>query len=248
MDYQEKIKTFADMVKDSKKTVALTGAGISTESGIPDYRSPGTGLWEQFDPIEAASLSALRKDPAKFYTINLDRWTAYGDVQPNATHLALARLEKLGYLLGTITQNIDSLLRKAGAERVWEVHGHLRTCRCIECGSGYDFSILREQVVSGNNPPVCEKCKGVLRPDVVLFGDHMSEDFFQACQILSGCQLLIVAGSSLTVHPVASLPEFARHVVIINKTETPWDDKADIVINDSSGKVFSDLMDQLGEK
>jgi len=248
MNYQEKIKAFADMVKESKKTLALTGAGISTESGIPDYRSPGTGLWEKFDPIKAASLSSLRKDPAEFYAMNLERWTAYGEVEPNASHLVLARLEKMGYLVGTITQNIDSLHRKAGAQRVWEVHGHLRTCRCMECGCGYDFSVITEQVRSGKNPPLCEKCNGVLRPDVVLFGDHMSEDFFNACQVLSGCQLLIVAGSSLTVHPVASLPEFARYLVIINQTETPWDDKADIVINDSAGKVFTDLLHELGEK
>lgn len=248
MDYREKIKVFADMIRQSKKTLALTGAGVSTESGIPDYRSPGTGLWEEIDPIKAASLSALRKNPAKFYEINLKRWMAYGEVQPNAAHLALARLEKTGYLLGTITQNIDSLHRKAGSERVWEVHGHLRTCRCMECGSSYKFSFLNDQVEAGTNPPLCTKCRGVLRPDVVLFGDHMSEDFFQACQVLSGCRLLIVAGSSLTVYPVAGLPEFARHVIIINKTKTPWDDKAALVIHDSAGKVFKDLMKELGEK
>lgn len=248
MDYREKIKTLADMIKESEKTLALTGAGISTESGIPDYRSPGTGLWEKIDPIKAASLSSLKRDPAGFYAINLKRWLAYDHVKPNAAHLALARLEKMGYLLGIITQNIDSLHKKAGSERVWEVHGHLRTCRCMECGTGYNMSFLSDQVESGKNPPLCEKCKGVLRPDVVLFEDHMSEDFFKACQVLSGCRLLIVAGSSLTVYPVAGLPEFARQVVIINKEPTPWDDRANLVINDSAGRVFTDLMAEFGEK
>lgn len=248
MDYREKVRALAGLIRESKKTFALTGAGISTESGIPDYRSPGSGLWEKLDPAKVSSISALRKDPAKFYSVNLERWVAYGNAQPNIAHLALARLEKAGCLVGTITQNIDSLHRKAGSERVWEVHGHLRTCRCMNCGRNYEFSYLVRQVRSGSNPPLCAECKGVLRPNVVLFGDPMNEDFFQACQVLSGCQLLIVAGSSLSVYPVAGLPEFARRVVIINKTPTPWDDKAEIVINDSTGKVFGDLLEELGLK
>lgn len=247
MKYHDKIKNLAGMIKESKKTMALTGAGISTESGIPDYRSPGTGMWENIDPIKAASLSAFNKNPAKFYEINLPRWIEFNEATPNIAHLALARLEKKGYLLGTITQNIDSLHNKAGAQRVWEVHGHLRTCRCKECKTNYEFSFLLEQIESGINPPICSGCKGVLRPNIVLFEDSMSEDFFNACQVLSGCQLLIVVGSSLSVYPVASLPEFARHIVIINKTETPWDDRADIVFNQSSGEVFRDLMKEFGE-
>jgi len=247
MDYADKIKTIARLVKDSTKTLALTGAGISTESGIPDYRSPGTGLWEKFDPIKAASLSSLRSNPAKFYELNLERWTAYSNAKPNAAHYALAKMEKMGLLLGIITQNIDSLHVKAGSQRVWEVHGHLRTARCMECSEKYPFEQLVKKFRAAENPPLCDKCRGVLRPDVVLFEDRMNEDFYQATQVISGCQLLIVVGSSLTVYPVAGLPGVSKQLVIINRTPTPWDESATVVINESAGKVFKNLMEELGE-
>jgi NAD-dependent deacetylase len=247
MDYREQIASFAGLLKSCRPCYALTGAGISTESGIPDFRSPGTGLWTKYDPLKTASLSALRRDPAGFYGVNLARWTSYRDCQPNKAHLALARLEKLGYLAGVITQNIDGLHTKAGSQRVWEVHGHLRTCRCMECGAGYPFDHLVDQVKAGQNPPLCAQCKGVLRPDVVLFEDRMSEDFFAATQVLTGCQLLIVVGSSLTVYPVAGLPQLARRLVIVNRDPTPWDEKADLVIRRLAGQVFTDLLAELGE-
>lgn len=248
MDYQERIAAVAELIKTSTKTLALTGAGVSTESGIPDYRSPGSGLWEEVDPIKVSSLSALKRDPARFYDLNLTRWTAYNETRPNSTHLALAKLEQLGLLLGVITQNIDSLHKKAGTVKLWEVHGHLRTCRCMDCGCGdYPFADLVEQYRRGVNPPRCQACQvGVLRPDVVLFEDCMSEQFFHATQVLSGCQLLIVAGSSLTVYPVAGLPGTARRLVIVNNTPTPWDDRADIVLHEPAGQVFTDLLAKLG--
>lgn len=246
MEYYDKIKTTARLLRESTKTLALTGAGISTESGIPDYRSPGTGMWEKYDPIKAASLSALRSNPAEFYNLNLERWTAYSKARPNAAHRALARLEQMGLLLGVITQNIDSLHIKAGSTRVWEVHGHLRTAQCMDCREKYTFESLVQKFRAGENPPRCLKCSGVLRPDVVLFEDRMSEAFFQASQVISGCQLLLVAGSSLTVYPVAGLPGVAKRLVIINRTPTPWDESADVVINESAGRVFSDIMEKLG--
>ncbi|WP_347491132.1 SIR2 family NAD-dependent protein deacylase [Desulfoscipio sp. XC116] len=247
MSYKSKIKDIVRLIGESQKTLALTGAGISTESGIPDYRSPGTGLWEKHDPAKTASLSALRKDPARFYSVNLDRWTAYNHARPNAAHYALAELEKMGHLVGTITQNIDSLHVRAGSTRVWEVHGHLRTCHCMECKESYSFDYLVDSFKTGANPPRCTKCQGVLRPDVVLFEDRMNEDFYQATQVISGCQLMLVAGSSLTVYPVAGLPEVARQIIIINRTPTPYDEEAAIVIHDNAGQVFKDIMDEMGK-
>lgn len=246
MDYQKRIAAVVEMLKRSSKTLALTGAGISTESGIPDFRSPGTGLWEKFDPIAVSSLSALKRDPARFYSFNLQRWTAYADAVPNVAHQALAKLEQMGLLLGVITQNIDSLHKKAGTAKLWEVHGHLRTCRCLDC-TCRDLPIteLTERYHRGENPPRCPVCRGVLRPDVVLFEDQMNEQFFHATQVLSGCQLLIVIGSSLTVYPVAGLPDLARRLVIINNTVTPWDDRAEVVLREPAGQVFTDLMNQL---
>ncbi len=246
MEYYEKIKFTARLIKESTKTLALTGAGISTESGIPDYRSPGTGLWEKFDPIKAASLSALRSNPAGFYKTNLERWTAYCDAYPNPAHFALSQLEKQNLLLGVITQNIDSLHVKAGSAKVWEVHGHLRTAHCMGCRDSYPFEHLVERFRSGENPPRCLKCSDILRPSVVLFEDTMNEDFYQATQVISGCQLMLVVGSSLTVYPVAGLPEVARQFVIINRTPTPLDDSAAVVINESAGRVFADIMAELG--
>jgi len=246
VQYEEKIIKAAELIQTSKKTLALTGAGISTESGIPDYRSPGTGLWEKHDPATTASLSALQKDPARFYDYNLERWTAYNHVKPNLAHYALTKLEHRNLLLGVITQNIDSLHVRAGSQKVWEVHGHLRTCQCMECRKKYSFEKLINLYRNGENPPRCASCSGVLRPDVVLFEDKMSEAFFNASQVISGCQLLLVIGSSLTVYPVAGLPGAAKQLVIINRTPTQWDEEAAVVINENSSKVMRDLLQVLG--
>jgi len=245
LTYREKIYRVAELLRLPGPNFALTGAGVSTESGIPDFRSPGTGLWQRRDPIRTASITALRRDPAEFYKNNYQLFAKCDGAKPNAAHFGMARLEELGYLVGVITQNIDGLHQKAGSRRVWEVHGHLRTCRCQDCGESYPFSDLSGQFSQGINPPRCRKCEGVLRPDVVLFGDPMSEDYYKAVKAISGCQLLLVAGSSLQVYPVACLPEYARRLVIINKDVTPWDERAEVVINESVGKVFNDLLAEL---
>ncbi len=245
MTYKDKIQILANLIKGSDSTFALTGAGISTESGIPDFRSPGTGLWEKTDPMKAASVSTLLFDPAGFYKINLKWWAGLSSAQPNAAHYALARLEKEGLLEGVITQNIDGLHRKAGSEKVWEVHGNLRTCRCLNCSESYPFEFLVNQFDSGINPPRCEVCEAILRPDVVLFEDPLGDDFYHAERAVSKCHLLIVVGSSLQVYPVASLPEWVKQVVIINNEPTPWDINAEIVINEKAGKVFTDTLSAL---
>ena len=242
MEYQEKISKIVELLKASGRTLALTGAGVSTESGIPDYRTPGTGLWTIMNPTKVANVTALRQDPADFYNSNLERWTIYSDSQPNATHHALAQLEKDKLIQGVITQNIDGLHIKAGSKTVFEVHGHLRTCRCFNCENRYPFSVLQEQYKSGVNPPLCDACGGVLRPDIVLFEDSMGEDYLKASKAILGCQLLIVAGSSLQVYPVASLPDFARKLVIINIQETPYDSQAEVVLHEKCGQVFTDIM------
>jgi len=245
MTYWDKVHKVAELLRLPGPNFALTGAGVSTESGIPDFRSAGTGLWENRDPINTASVAALRRDPADFYKNNFFLFTKCNGAQPNAAHLGIARLEKLGYLVGVITQNVDGLHQKAGSRRVWEVHGHLRSCHCLSCKESYPFSELSGQFSGGINPPICKKCGGVLRPDVVLFGDPMSEDYYNSVMALTGCQLMLVAGSSLQVHPVAALPEYARRLVIINRDPTSWDEVAEVVINESVGKVFNDLLTEL---
>lgn len=243
MTYEEKIRILADYLKKPGRNFALTGAGISTESGIPDFRSRGTGLWARIDPMKAASLSAFRRDPAEFYEFFMGIWAPISEAKPNASHQALARLEEEGLLVGVITQNIDGLHLAAGSQKVWEVHGHFRSCRCLACSKPHPFAALLNQYHSGTNPPRCSECGGVLRPDVVLFEDSMGEEIIRAYHALAGCQLLMVVGSSLQVYPVASLPELAKRLVIINREPTPWDSRADLVINEKkASQVFTDLI------
>lgn len=244
--YRGKIAKVAALLRERGPNFALTGAGVSTESGIPDFRTPGMGRWRRVDPIKTATITALRKDPAAFYKNNFDLFSMCSEAEPNSAHYGLAELEKNDYLHGVITQNIDGLHQRAGNETVWEVHGHLRTCSCQECETTFNFDFLTGQYKSGVNPPVCQKCEGVLRPDVVLFGDSMSIDFQHALMALEECQLLIAAGTSLTVFPVAGLPARAKRLVIINKGSTPWDDKADVVLRESLGKALTDIVDELG--
>jgi NAD-dependent deacetylase len=247
MTYEEKIRSLAEYLKKPGPNFAFTGAGASTESGIPDFRSRGSGLWEKVDPMKAASLSALRRDPANFYKFFMGVWSSFSGAKPNAAHYAMARLEEEGLLAGVITQNIDGLHRTAGSQKVWEIHGHMRSCRCAVCSRSYPFDDLLNQYRSGTNPPRCSQCKGMLRPDVVLFEDAMGEDFYNAYHAMTGCQLLLVAGSSLQVYPAASLPELAKRLVIINRDPTPWDSRAALVINEKmAGQVFTDLMSELG--
>ncbi|MTI81738.1 MAG: NAD-dependent deacylase [Firmicutes bacterium] len=241
MHYQEKIKLLVDLVRKSGKTVVLTGAGVSTESGIPDFRSKDEGLWNKYKPEEVASIEALKRDPETFYKLNNKWWRNCLQAKPNQTHYALAQLEKMGWILGVITQNIDGLHQQAGSERVWEVHGHLRNCRCIKCQEKYEIDRLQGHYR-------CDTCDGLLRPNVVLFGDAMSEDYFTAEKVMAGCQLLLVVGSSLQVYPVAGLPFMARQVAVINRDPTPWDGEAVVAINKVSGKVLADILELLGQE
>ena len=247
MNYEDKISLLAEYLKAPGPNYAFTGAGVSTESGIPDFRSPGTGLWEKVDPMKAASVSALHNNPAGFYDFFVGVYETVKDAKPNAAHLALARLEQAGMIAGVITQNIDGLHHAAGSKQVWEVHGHMRSCHCMSCKKSYSMEFLLEQYYAGTNPPRCSQCNGMLRPETVLFGDPMGEDFQGAYRAMFDCQLLVVVGSSLQVYPAASLPEWAKKLVIINRDPTPWDRRADLVINEKlAGQVFNDLMRSLG--
>nr|WP_048818028.1 NAD-dependent deacylase [Desulforamulus hydrothermalis] len=235
MDYRVKIHRLISLIHQAGKVLALTGAGISTESGIPDFRSRNGGLWVRFDPAEIASVQALKRDPATFYRFHLPWWQTCLKAAPNVGHKALAQLEKAGWLLGVITQNIDGLHQAAGSQRVWEVHGHLRNCHCLGCGQIYELKQLYQSFF-------CTQCGNLLRPQVVLFGDPMPPDYFTAEKVLSGCQLLLIIGSSMQVQPVANLPALARQVVIVNREATPWDDYAELVFHESAGQVLKDLV------
>jgi len=240
--YDENIESIARLIKTHDKVYALTGAGISTKSGLPDFRSPGTGLWEKVDPTKYSTAQVLYQDPEKFFRFGMERFRMLREAEPNQAHKALSWLESKSFLKGIITQNIDGLHFKAGSKAVWEVHGHLRTSFCVKCNSKKDFEELLGQLEQDIIPPKCN-CGGMLRPSVVLFGDSMSEAFFEAEQRLSsGCDLMLVIGSSLSVFPVASLPRLASHLIIINLQPTPFDEKADIVIREKCENILEDLV------
>jgi len=242
-EYKEKISLLASLIKEGNNTYVLTGAGISTDSGIPDFRTPGKGLWEKVDPMAVSTVSVLMNDPRTFYEQGFTRFASITEAEPNDGHYALARLEELGYIKGLITQNIDGLHVKAGSQKVWEVHGHLRSGYCLACKKEYPFAELVRQVDIAQIPPTCKDCRGMLRPEIVLFGDPMPEAFFALQRLISReCDFMLVVGSSLVVYPVANLPAMADKLGIINLQPTSYDPQAEIVIHENSGRVLNDLL------
>jgi NAD-dependent deacetylase len=241
LDDYEKV---AALIRDSSYVVALTGAGISTESGIPDYRGPD-GLWKKYDPVKYVSRETLANDPKTFWSFNLPMWMEYRAAQPNVAHKFLAELETMGFLKAVITQNIDGLHKKAGSRTVYEVHGNLETVTCMRCHKKYPFEVAWEQFQNGEPVPTCS-CGGKLRPDVVLFGDPMPEQFYKALEEAERCDLMLVMGSSLEVYPVAELPSVASKLVIVNLLPTPYDGKADFVFHERTGAFSEPVARALG--
>lgn len=241
------IKKAGNIIKNSSKTMVLTGAGISTESGIPDFRSPDTGLWENVDPMEALSTMVLQNNPEKFYKEGFRMLLDMTDAKPNAGHYALAEMEKLGFIKGIITQNIDNLHQEAGSQYVLEVHGNTRKGSCLGCGNTVEIQVLTDKVNKGEIPPKCDKCGGTLRPDVVFFGDMLPESFTIAWEEVSTSDLLIVVGSSLAVAPVNYLPQKAKTLMLINKGTTPMDIFSDLNINGGAGETLKAILEELKE-
>ncbi|HHY48122.1 MAG TPA: NAD-dependent deacylase [Firmicutes bacterium] len=232
----------AELIRASHYCVALTGAGISTESGIPDFRSPGTGLWSKVDPMELLSATAFTLRPERFYEFIQGLVDTFARAEPNAAHIALARLERMGYLKAVITQNIDGLHQKAGSMRVFEIHGNARSCTCVGCGRHFSMEEALQAVSNREVPPRCTSCGSPLKPDIVLFEDPMPEDFINAQQAVLESDLLIVIGSSLEVAPACYLPSMAKRLVIINLQPTPYDWRADVVIRDRAGAVMQAIL------
>jgi NAD-dependent deacetylase len=223
------VATLARLIGGAGSVVALTGAGISVPSGIPDFRTPGTGLWENVDPMEVAHIDAWRADPERFWTFYGDRFQTLGDKQPNGAHRALAELERRGRLDAVITQNIDMLHRKAGTQDLVEVHGSIEACVCLTCGARPALDDVLERLAAAT-VPLCD-CGRPLKPDVVLFGEFLGEAALErAAQLAAGADLLLCIGSSLEVYPVAQLPGITlRHggdVAIVTQGPTPYDARA----------------------
>jgi len=210
--------------------VALTGAGISTPSGIPDFRS-ASGIWAQYNPMEYATIEAFRRDPAKVWDFYGKRLGVLADAQPNAAHVALAELEQRGWVRAIVTQNIDRLHERAGSRDVVEVHGSIRTSSCLGCGHPVPF----DEVVERLPVPACDVCGAVLKPDVVMFGELLPmEAIDRATELARDAKLLLVVGSSLEVWPVAGLPAetiaAGGCLAVMNRDRTQYDDQATIVV------------------
>lgn len=241
---QEQVAELAGMLLASKKTVVLTGAGISTESGIPDFRSPG-GLWSKIDPMYAFSAETFIYRPEVFYKTGLPHLAAITSAKPNRAHEVLAGLERAGLVSCVITQNVDGLHQRAGSTRVLEVHGHLRSATCMRCGSKVTWDQLLDKVFAGQVPPRCNDCRGVFKPDCVFFGDSMTADFTGAAGEASTSELLLVVGSSLEVAPVNHLPALAGKLAIVNLGPTWADGRALLVINNRAGQTMDLLWKEL---
>jgi len=238
-----KIQKFAQLILDAKNIVALTGAGMGTESGIADFRSPGTGLWEKVNPNEFASIHSYVSDTKKNLDFMLEMGMNIFKAKPNKGHKSLTTLQRLGKLTGILTQNIDGLHQKAHSKNVVELHGTAYEAICMGCDKIYPITIMIDQVMSGKNSPLCDACNGLLKPNAIFFGEPLrSEILRKADEMVKACDLLIVLGSSLLVYPVAFYPRKAlslgAKLAIINIQETDMDYNADVVIHDKIGDVL----------
>jgi NAD-dependent deacetylase len=242
----------AELVAGAGSVVALTGAGISVPSGIPDFRSPGTGLWERVDPMEVAHIDAFRHDPVRFWSFYSERFATLGEKQPNAAHRALAALERGERLRAVITQNIDLLHRKAGTRELVEVHGSISSCSCLACGVSVSAERARALIAADpERVPRCEGCAAALKPDVVLFGELLPEQALRRAQgLCAGAELLMCIGSSLEVYPVAGLPQLTLasggRVAIITKGPTPLDELAAVRLDGDVVEELEGLLARLG--
>ena len=230
-------RALASLIREAERAVVLTGAGISVPSGIPDFRSPGTGLWADVDPMEVAHIDAWRRDPDRFWSFYGERFGSLVEKRPNRAHEAVAELERRGAVRGVITQNIDRLHRMAGSERVIEVHGSIEFSRCMRCGGRVPLEHVVELLREGDGAPECAACAAPLRPDVVLFGELLPERAMAEAQLLAGeADLMICVGSSLTVYPVAGLPELTLRaggrLTLVTAGSTPYDAQAEVKLED----------------
>jgi len=232
----------AELIEASETVVALTGAGVSVPSGIPDFRTPGKGLWAKVDPMTVATIDAFHRDTKRFWDFYRPRFHDLADKEPNPAHQALAEFEGRGLLDAVITQNIDRLHRKAGSKEVVEVHGSIATASCTSCAATYPVEQV-ESLFDDDGIASCTCCAGKVKPDVVLFGEFLPADAMaRAEELCSGADLLLCVGSSLEVHPVAGLPQMTLasggRIAIVTKSSTPYD--ADAVV-----RMDGDVADEL---
>jgi len=246
---KEKFQKFAELILESENILALTGAGMSTESGIPDFRSPGTGLWERMDP-SFADISTFTRNPTAFYKTMLEMGLNMIKAKPNAGHKSLTKLQKMGKLNGLMTQNIDGLHKRAHTKNVIELHGSINEAICMgKCGKIFPITTLVNQLLlSGNPSSKCPDCDGVLKPNAVFFGEQLpAEALERADKLIKNCDLMLILGTSLLVSPANFLPYKALNVdaklVIINREKTNIDNQCHVVIHNSIAEVLPKIVE-----
>jgi NAD-dependent deacetylase len=238
------VSALVELLGRRQPCVVLTGAGVSTESGIPDFRSP-TGLWAKFDPLEYGSLEAFRRDPRKVWSFYKPRVAMLTEAEPNTAHRALAELERLGFVQAVVTQNIDLLHERAGSREVVEVHGSIRTSSCPGCSERYSLARVLELLADADVPP-CPACGEILKPDIVFFGELLpAAAMDRASELARGARLMLVVGSALEVYPVAGLPlETIRaggEVAIVTRGSTALDRQASVRVDGGAGETLKAL-------
>jgi len=236
MNFERDIDRAIGLLAQAHQAVALTGAGISTPSGIPDFRSAGSGMWQNIDPMEVASIYSFRRRPQAFYDWIHPFAVKTIEAEANVAHIALAQMEEFGPLIGLITQNIDMLHSKAGSKNVFELHGHMREMTCLDCYSICDSEPFMELFILNGDLPHCVRCGGILKPNIILYGEQLPmEVVIEAGRLIDICDVMIVIGSSLQISPACDLPFTAQKagakLIIINYEPTPADYLAEVVIH-----------------
>jgi NAD-dependent deacetylase len=252
-DLNQLIESAVKLMADANKILVFTGAGMSTESGIPDFRSPG-GIWSKYDPSEFLFQRFISDEGAreKYWKMSAEYYETMKSALPNPGHLAIKELEDAGKLLVLVTQNIDNLHQKAGNsnEKIIEIHGTAFSVSCLNCGKKYDRDLIEDRIRAGIKVPYCDECSGVLKPETISFGQAMPQDKVQeSLRLARECDLCLVLGSSLVVYPAASIPAYAAEhgaaLVIVNRDETPLDRAARLVIHESVGHVVPIILERL---
>jgi NAD-dependent deacetylase len=243
------VERLTELFGERGPAVVLTGAGVSTESGIPDFRSP-SGLWAQFDPLDYGSIESFRRDPARVWEFYAPRFSMLAGAEPNPAHLAVAELERLGHVTAVVTQNIDLLHDRAGSREVVEVHGSIRTATCPGCARAYPLPEVLA-LLTDSQAPRCEDCGGILKPDVVFFGELLPEAAMErASELAASTSLMVVVGSTLEVYPVAGLPldtlRAGGALAIVNRGPTALDSKATLKLEGSAGELLPRVVAALG--